>query len=314
MEQNNRPETSPTQLRRQRLDRRRSERRIILSFTSLFGLGFALGLIGSLYFAWLIYPLNPPVGSPADFLPRYKSEYVYMVSQAYGVTNDFDAARRQLDLLQDPDIAQYTVQTLDEYLRSGQPADAVRDMARLAQALGAEGRALDIFAPTPIGGGVIEVLPTVTPTPDEQANRPTPTLLPSPTPILPNTPIPPTPTPLRPEEAPFQLLAQTEGCIDPSLGVQIGVYVVDENESPLPLTEVLVEWDSGSDRFITGFKPEFGEGYADFAMEEEGVSYAVSLIAGSETVSGLTAEPCTQESGEQGLTNWELTFQAQPES
>ncbi|MEM7800373.1 MAG: hypothetical protein AAF633_14355 [Chloroflexota bacterium] len=305
MAQNN--DRLESSLRRQRQAQRRMEQRVLFSYSSLFALGLAIGLSGALYFAWRIYPLNPPVGTLADFLPSFKEEYVYMVSQQYAETDDWETANQYLIRLNDPAIDQYAVQQLDNYLRSGRSADAVRDMARLAQALGAEGQALDIFAPTPISGGVIEILPSPSPTLNPAAESPiaTPTLLPSPTPILPATPIFPTETPIRPESGPFLLQEQEVVCHAELTAPRIEVIVLDENGEPLPAIEVLVRSDGQEDRFITGFKPEFGLGYGDVSMEADR-SYAITLAEGSDTVSGLQIEICADQSGNAG---WRLVFQ-----
>ena len=313
--------------------RRRRERRLFLSQSSFFGLGFALGLAGALYFGWLIFPLNPPVGRPAVFLESYKQEYLYMVSQRYARSDDWPEAKAALDQLEDPDIAQYALQELDLYLRSGRSADAVRDMAGLAQALGAEGQALAVFAPTPeIIANDVEILPSVTPSPAGAENSengdaatdsdglPTPTLLPTPTPILSPTPefVVPTDTPLVPEQQPFALISQNGRCDTDGRPPQIEITVQDQNGQGIPLEEIIVSWneagESREDRFITGFKPEFGSGYADFEMavpspdENFGgsISYGVSLASGSEVLGGLEPELCE---GGSGRTSWELLFQ-----
>jgi len=69
-------------------------------------------------------------------------------------------------------------------------------------------------------------------------------------------------------------------------------------------TAVIVRWDGGEDRFFTGFKPDLGVGYGDFAMTPD-VSYTVLLDEGSPEVSGLRVEKCAD--GRDG--SWRLVFQ-----
>lgn len=256
-----------------------------------------------------------------------------MVSQRYARSGDWQEAKAALDQLEDPDIAQYTLQELDLYLRSGRSADAVRDMAGLAQALGAEGQALAVFAPTTeIIANDVEILPSITPSPigaaenaetdsaADSASLATPTLLPTPTPILSPTPelLLPTDTPPVPEQQPFTLISQNGRCDSDGRPPQIEIIVQDQNGQGIPLEEIIVSWNEAGeekeDRFITGFKPEIGSGYADFEMavpssdENFGgaISYGVSLSSGSEVLGGLEPELCE---GGSGRTSWELIFQ-----
>jgi hypothetical protein len=72
----------------------------------------------------------------------------------------------------------------------------------------------------------------------------------------------------------------------------------------LPGVEVWVQWDGGSDRFFTGFKPSLGEGAGDFTMSPD-TSYTVVLAEGSPEIGGLRIETCAN--GQAG--GWQLTFQ-----
>ena len=63
-----------------------------------------------------------------------------------------------------------------------------------------------------------------------------------------------------------------------------------------------ITWDGGSDRFVTGLKPEIDPGYGDFDMQPDqsynvGVDKPTSVI-----VSGLRADPCETD----GRTSWRL--------
>ena len=46
-----------------------------------------------------------------------------------------------------------------------------------------------------------------------------------------------------------------------------------------PGIEINVTWDQGEDKFFTGFKPDLGNGYADFMMEA-GTVYNIRIVTG----------------------------------
>jgi hypothetical protein len=68
-----------------------------------------------------------------------------------------------------------------------------------------------------------------------------------------------------------------------------------------------VFWENGTDRFITGLKPEMGLGYADFIMKPT-TAYTVQLVNG-EPVRDLTVNQCTNASGDQYMGGWLLVFE-----
>ncbi len=300
--------------------RRRRERQLFFSYSSLFAIGLLVGIFGAIWFAWRVFPLDPLVGSPAVFQPAYQQDYLYMVSESLSQTGDWEAAQSRLALLEDDALPQTVVLELERYLREGRSAEDVRHMARLAQSLGAEGAALDLFAPTVAPGqqtAVADLAGTPTPTliiaaggnaqTAEQSALPTatPTLLPTPTPIPAEDEVA-TETiddGLANGQLPFQLVRQDEVCVTEG-PAEIEVFVQDAAGVGLAGEEILVSWEEGSDRFVTGLKREVDAGFADFTMSA-GVSYSAELVSGSPRVSGLTLGSC--EGGELG---WQLVFQA----
>lgn len=297
-----------------RRSRRRRERQQFFSYSSLFAIGLIIGIVGSIWLAWRVFPLTELVGSPAVFQQTYRDEYLYMVSEALAQTGDWEAAQARLDLLEDDNLPQTVVQELERYLREGRSAEDVRHMARLAQGLGAEGAALDLFAPTPGAGSAPE---SGTPTPtlivvvgqaaesQQQLPTATPTLLPTPTPI-PEIAVEaePTATPLSAgAQLPFELLAQEEVCVGGGSPSQIEVFVQDGAGEGVAGEEILVSWEGGTDRFVTGLKREVDAGYADFTLSA-GISYSAELVAGSPRVSGLTIGVCEDGSA----AGWRLVF------
>ncbi len=297
-----------------RRSRRRRERQQFFSYSSLFAIGLIIGIVGSIWLAWRVFPLEELVGSPAVFQQTYREEYLYMVSEALAQTGDWDAAQTRLGVLEDDNLPQTVVQELERYLREGRSAEDVRNMARMAQSLGAEGAALDLFAPTPGAG---EALESGTPTPtlivvvgqaaENQQGLPTatPTLLPTPTPIPEEVvEAEPTATPLTAgAQLAYELLSQESVCVVDEGSAEIEVFVQDADGDGIAGEEILVSWEGGTDRFVTGLKREVDAGYADFTLSA-GVSYSAELVAGSPRVSGLTIGVCEDGSA----AGWRLVF------
>ena len=294
-----------------RLARRRRERQAFLSLSSMFAIALLIGIVTAVWLSWSVFPLSQPVGSPAVFRTDYRQDYIYMVSESLAQNGDFEQAKARLELLEEPDLPQTIVLELERYLREGRPADEVRHMARLAQGLGAEGAALDLFAPTVVPD-TVAAIPTPTRidqiaesgSPETEATA-TATLLPTPTTIIEptNTPIPV--ETLSSAQLAFQLIDQEEVCTPLEELVEIEVFVQDSEGDGLAGQQIVVSWDEGQDQFVTGLKREIDAGYADFTMSA-GISYSAELLAGSNRVSGLTASPCDDGTGQ---TGWRLTFQ-----
>lgn len=290
---------------------RQKKNRVVLATASLFLIGLLSGLSVSLYYAWVVNPAAIPSARPAVLREDYQADYIFMVSQSYARQPNLALAQERLARLEDPNIPQTVLNLLESYLRQGQPADYVRQLARLAKDLGAEGSTLALFdaegnpvsgltpSPTPLTAGQ-NITPAVTllPTPTPPA-APTPTVTPLPTPTF-------TPQPTATNVPTYRLLAQETNCSQAETAPPLlEVVVVDALLQELPGVEVVVSWEGGENHFFTGFKPEEGPGYADFVMEPE-ISYTVYLPEGSETVSGLRPEACPAGEGWQG---WQLRFQ-----
>lgn len=83
---------------------------------------------------------------------------------------------------------------------------------------------------------------------------------------------------------------------------------MDGRRRQIPGVEIIVTWNGGEDRFFTGFKPELGNGYADFQMADA-VSYNVRAVDGGVQVTNVIAPPCSKPNGETYTGNLRLTFQ-----
>ena len=268
---------------------------------SLLLLGLIIGLAGSLYYAWVISPVIYTDASPARFTESYKAEYIFLVSQSLAVNGDWEQAQQRLAALDDPALTQTVTDLLNSYVVQQRPPADIRNLAILAQQLGAAAPAVALFAPTPIGS--VTPTPTITPTPLLPTTEPSPTPLPTVT-IRPTATAVPTIPPQPTSQPTYRLLNQQQICSKDEVVPSITVITLDALLDPLPGVEVWVQWDGSSDRFFTGFKPSLGEGAGDFAMSPD-ISYSVVLAEGSPEIGGLRIETCTN-----GLTGgWQLTFQ-----
>lgn len=270
-------------------------------------LGLIIGVAGGLIYTWIINPVIYVDAEPEGLSDRYKDEYVFLVSQNFAATGDWDAAQARLEALEDPNLTRRVADLFEQYLREGRPAGHVRNLAILTRRVGGDSPALSLFGPTPMP-------PPVTPEPTATANTPTATLLPTPTLTrqpsrTPQPTLTPTPTPI-PTATPrpiYRLLSQERLCDAGGPAPRIEVLVVDALLDPLAGAEVLVTWEGGSDRFFTGFQPDQDPGYGDFVMEPD-VSYSVAMAEGSPTIGGLRIEACPPASGDHP-GGWRLTFQ-----
>jgi hypothetical protein len=87
----------------------------------------------------------------------------------------------------------------------------------------------------------------------------------------------------------------------------IQVYAFDASDNPVPGVGMIVTWDNEVNRFYTGLKPEFGLGYADFAIDPM-KTYVLRLEDGGDPVSGLTGKECEGTGGERYYGSWRLNF------
>jgi hypothetical protein len=254
-----------------------------------------LGLIAALYYAWVLEPVVYVAASPARLNDRFKKEYLFLVSESYAADGNWSLAQERLAALDDPNIEMRVSQELESYLRRGESASRMRNLAVLAKQLGVDSVAIGIFVPQ-----------------DAESNTPSPTL-----PATPERTRPPSRTPIAtitstPPPAPtavpnYRMLSQEQICLDDVPAPRIEVEVVDAFLEPEAGVEVIIQWNEGVDHFFTGFQPEKGLGHGDFRMEPD-VTYQVYLADGSPTIDDLRIETCLErEGGWPG--GWRLTFQ-----
>jgi hypothetical protein len=244
-------------------------------------LGFTLGFIFGLYYAWEISPIDPKDATPGDLQAAFQDEYRSLIALAYASSENMDRAERRLQLLPDPDPAQSLSALAQKYLAEGRPQDEVLAAAKLAAALDRESSSQG----TPQVARITQT-PTATPTR---------TATPLPTPTQTATPPPD-----------FQLRSLRKIC-NPDLPPMIQVSISDSEGTPIPGMEVLILWDGGEDHFFTGLKLELGVGYGDFIMNE-GTTYTIRFSGLGEPVSDLQAAECLDEEENPYAGSWLLIF------
>ncbi len=118
----------------------------------------------------------------------------------------------------------------------------------------------------------------------------------------------PTRTPAPTLGAPFALTGQETICDSNLPDGLLQVVVLNSNRRQLAGMEIVITWDTGEERFFTGLKPEIGNGYADFIMNQD-TTYTVKLGLDSDVASGLTVPTCQASDGETFFGGIKLTFQ-----
>ncbi len=284
--------------------------------------GLILGLALGLLYTWLWMPVENLEARPEDLRSDFKDIYRELIARAFIADNDLGRAEARLALLGDPDPARALAVQAQLTLGEDGSAEAAKALGLLAA------RLADAESGTPVAAVISVTLeipletqsgtpsgppsgnqatPTRTPLPGGTA---TPTATYTPTIDLSATPLvtpsdTPTPTPTATQGPPFALADISLICNPQEIQPQIQINVFDAAAKPVAGVAAIVTWDGGSSRFVTGLKPEFGMGYADFAMEPL-MTYTLRLEDGGDPVTGLTGSPCPPEAGYFG--GWRLNF------
>jgi nucleotide-binding universal stress UspA family protein len=258
----------------------------------LIGLAAIAGLAGGLFYTWVIDPVEYYDTAPDALYDQEKAVYLAIVGDLYAYEQDLDKAQARLAELGVEADGAVLAGFIEQYLDGGGRPEEVRNLARLAEDLGAHGGVLLVFGP--------ELVPTPTPMP------PTPTTPPGiePSPFQ-TVAVTPTPT--------FRLVDRTAVCAAAGQQGRVSIHVQDAEGKEMAGIEIVVSWAAGQDRLFTGLRPELGLGYADFEMSPD-TEYSVSLAnfggdAAEELSSALSAGVCP--TGTVAL-DWQITFQQEP--
>ena len=284
----------------------------------ILGILFALLLGGGagLGYAWMISPQRFTESNPGLLRADFKDQFRSAIAAAFTATGNLPRAQARLALLKDDNPIEVLNAQAQRAIASGEFAQADQ-LASLAGAL--EGGASIPLQSTPTLENfepVATIEPSVTPlsspadlpfviteTPDVIETRSTETQ------VIQNTATPrPSRTPLPTRGAPFRLISADTVC-DPNLPDRLlQIIVYNSNRRQLAGIKIIITWDTGGEEFFTGFKPELGNGYADFIMFPD-TSHAVQLALGSEIATDLVPPTCQTSSGETYLGGYKLTFQ-----
>ena len=268
-------------------------------------IGLVLGLMTGLYYAWFVNPVTFVNIAPDQLSVEDQREYIQLIADAYLQEQDIGRARERLAVLGVRDVAELVSVQADSALLRGADTGQVRALSTLAEALGGQPLAADVFSgtvqPTSETAEITRVptgTPTTTATPEAQQPTATPTL---------ETP---TATPVLFPETELSLVELEEICVEGPTAGRIEVYVRrddEEDAAGVPGIEVQVAWENGQDTFYTGLKPGIDPGYADFVMEAE-QRYQLTLVGLSEPVVGLESSGCRTTEGRTSIPSYRLLF------
>lgn len=291
-------------------------------------LGLIVGIGLGLLYTWQISPVTYVDADPSILRADFKDQYRIVIAAAYASTHDLPRARARLELLKDPDLIGELSAQAQRMMAGGASNQSVQPLAQLAADLekGYASLALPTatatklsFAGTPFTP-FVETPGAETPTAEEVLESETPdplvvsTLPFEQTPLAPQelelvTATPrPTSTPTKGVDRPFALADQETVC-DPNLTPGLLQFVLtDSRRDPVAGIQIIVTWDKGEDNLYTGFKPEVGNGYADFVMQADNV-YSIRVVEGGSFVPNISAPTCTGDNGESYPGSLLLTFQ-----
>ncbi|MEJ2488156.1 MAG: hypothetical protein P8Y68_20750 [Anaerolineales bacterium] len=285
--------------------------------------GLVIGLVLGVVYVWVFSPAETLDTSPATLRIDFKDTYRELIARAYLANQDLGRAKARLALLEDEDPIRALAVQAQLTLGVGGENGPARALGMLAGALQAETdgsvAAADASDVTPaLENGEEnpnETPPSITPTsPDGQTSNPaTPegndnnedsgaasgTSIPSITPTA-------SPTPTATPGPPFVLLDIQFVCnpaINPPL---IKIFVLDAAGNPVPGVAALISWDGNTNRFVTGLKPTFGLGYADFVMDPA-VTYSLRLEDGGDPINSITGRLC-EDTAEPFYGSWRFNF------
>jgi hypothetical protein len=294
-------------------------------FYLLLGLFAGVGL--GLMYSWQISPVTYVDANPSILRADFKDQYRVIIAAAYASTRDLPRAKARLELLGDADPTSELSALAQRMLGNGESDESVQPLAQLAADL-KQGHASVLVTKTPVTSVPFISTPFTaitntpgleTPTAEEVApttefsEPPIVSTLPfEQTPLLPQqlaTATPrPTSTPTQGVEVPFTLVGQDKICdvnLKPGL---LQFILMDSRRDQVAGIQIIVTWDKGEDNFFTGFKPEVGNGYADFVMEADTV-YSIRVVDGGSFVPNISAPACVDENGVNYLGGLLLTFQ-----
>ncbi len=274
---------------------------IIIALLAGLGLGLA--------YSWMISPLEYVDASPSILRADFKEQYRAVIAAAYASSHDLERARARLALLGDPDPVQALSAQAQTMLASGESFMNVQMVAQLASDL-----QQGVVSIPPTSTQITKPIPSPTPTNPSIATIPSGEVTSIATEVIETPQVfatltpRPTHTPVPPPGKPFALVGQDTVCDKTLSEGLLQVMLMDARRRQVPGIEIVVTWNGGEDSFFTGFKPEVGDGYADYQMEA-GIIYSVRVVQGGATVPNVSIPNCADADGQSYLGGILLTFQ-----
>lgn len=288
-------------------------RRLRLDALILILLPLLIGLGLGLVYSWLISPVRVLDAEPVALRADFKDQYRSVIAAAYTATGNLPRARARLALLGDPDPIGALNAQAQRSLANSQSDEQADQLAALASALGQETVFKPTLAPVTQTKNGNPIPPTLTATlPSSPPDLPiqyTETPQAIGTLASPSTPTPrPTLTSTSTPGAPFSLTGQETICDSDLPEGLLQVIVFNSSRRQIAGAAIIVTWEGGEEQIYTGFKPELGNGYADFIMLPN-VTYTLRLGMGSDIATGLAAPSCETNGGASFAGSIKLTFQ-----
>lgn len=279
-------------------------------------IGIGLGLV----YSWFLSPVTYVDANPAILRADFKDQYRLVIASSYASTHDLERAKARLLLLGEADPVEQLSAQAQRMLATGEPFEKARPLAQLATDLRQGYAGISTSTPYTLLNTPQDDL-TLTPSETISPNQPetqVETGTPAPTIVLEQTPITPfvaetfTPRPTFtsvPESGPpFILTGQEVICLPGAPSGLLQVQLTNASRQEVAGVEIIITWGDGEDHFFTGFKPEIGDGYADFVMES-GEVYSVQVAEGGAFVPDIAIPECTDPTGGQYSGGISLTFQ-----
>lgn len=302
-------------------------------------LALLVGIGVGLAYSWILSPVTYVDASPDILRADFKDQYRRVIAASYASTHDLGRTRARLELLGDTNpIGELNAQA-QRMVAAGESAEAIQPIAQLAQDLqqgvasvpvtststpiiptsskttspGTITATLFLSTKTPLASATSTILGattlSVTETPQPtQTNSFAQTAL---APVASSTFLPrPTFTPIPPPGKPFELISQDTVCEPAAQPGLMKFILTDKRRKQVAGIEIIVTWEQGQDHFFTGFKPELGNGYADFVMQADTI-YSVRVVEGGASIPNISAPICKGSGGADFVGGWLLTFQQQ---
>jgi hypothetical protein len=254
----------------------------------IIGAGIGLGI------SWGILPVKMINTAPVTLRQEDKDRYRVLIAEDFLTTRDRARAESRLDLLAEQD-ALFTI--TDQIDRNAWAGGAQRDALVALQVALAGSTASQPSTPA---SSPLPMHVTVS-TPEELITL-TATLSPASTPIKTLTPL------MTSNPEAFIVLSRTPVCDAAQDPPMLQVNVVDSVGKPLRGVVLIISSVEGSERIITGLKPDAGAGSADFIMSE-GIIYIIKIENTSGSSETLTTAQCTSSSGTSFPGGWKLQIQ-----